>query len=242
MKSAESMVPRLLAIATLAALAGCASVSKPIEEVQRAAPVAASPVAAPVVAETRPAAPVTAPVAAATQAQFDRALQLQRAGRSEEALKQWAALVQAHPELGGVHANIGVIHRQAGRAAEAVAALERAVQANPTQPRFFNEPGIAQRFNGQFSKAREAYESALALDPNHAAALLNLGILNDLYLGNGAKALELYERYLALAPGGDAAVTKWAADLRNRKPALATQAAPVTAPSTQAAKNGKEQS
>ena len=39
-------------------------------------------------------------------------------------------------------------------------------------------------------------------------------------------ALELYERYLALAPAGDAAVTKWAADLQQPQagpPALNTQ-------------------
>jgi len=181
---------------------------------------------------------VAAPVDAATQAQFDRALQAQRSGRHDEALRLWTALAQVHPELGGVHANLGLLHAQAGRPAEAVAALERAVQASPTQPRFFNALGIAYRSHGQFAKAQAAYERALALDANHAPAVLNLGILHDLYLGNGAKALELYERYLALAPGGDAAVTKWAADLRTRKPAMAT---PVTALSTQVAKSGKEQ-
>ena len=49
--------------------------------------------------------------------------------------------------------------------------------------------------------------------------MLNLGILHDLYLGDGARALALYDRYLALSPGGDATVSKWVADLRRRKPA-----------------------
>jgi Flp pilus assembly protein TadD len=234
----------LTIVALLSALAGCATVSKSVEAVQAATPSAVAPVVAPAVAEPKPAAPVVAPIAAATRARFGRALQAQIAGRHEEALRQWNELALAHPELGGVHANIGLIHRQTGHHAEAVAALERAVQASPTQPRFFNELGIAYRSNGQFAKSQQAYESALALDPNHAAAVLNLGILHDLYLGNGARALELYERYLALAPGGDAAVTKWATDLRNRKPALATQAtqaAPITALGTQVAKSGKEQ-
>jgi Flp pilus assembly protein TadD len=213
MKSAEQSSRVGLLAALLLGLGACSSLPRPGEMVDRAAAGVGATASAAVSAVAPPA-----PVAAETQAQFERALQAQRSGRSDEALRQWTALSQAHPELGGVHANIGLIHRQAGRNTEAVAALERAVQASPTQPRFFNELGIAHRVNGQFAQAQRAYESALALDANHAAALLNLGILHDLYLGNGAKALELYERYLALSPGDAAAVTKWAADLRQRKP------------------------
>jgi len=230
MRSVEAMTRVLLGCALVAALGGCATVSKPAEAPPKTASAVTAPAPAEIVTIT-----ATAPISAQTQAQFDRALQAQRAGRSDEAEKQLRALAQAHPELGGVHANLGLIHRQAGRTAEAVAALELAVQASPTQARFHNELGIAYRANGQFAKAREAYEHALALDANFADAMLNLGILFDLYLGDGAKALELYDRYLVLAPNGDAAVTKWAADLRLRKPA------PVTALSTQVAKSGKEE-
>ena len=77
---------------------------------------------------------------------------------------------------------------------------------------------MAYRQQGQFDKAREAYEKAIALVPDHATAMLNLGILNDLYLGDPARALELYERYLLLTPAGDATVSKWVVDLKNRKP------------------------
>ena len=238
MKSAD-LAMRTLRVATLfsavAALGACASLPRPGEVADRAAAAvgAAATAAAAVSALTPPPAAVSAEV----QAQFDRALQTQRAGRNDDALRQWTALVQSHPELGGAHANLGLLHRQAGRTAEAVAALEVATQASPTQPRFFNERGIAYRMQGQFKQAQQAYERALALDANHASALLNLGILHDLYLGNAAKALEHYERYLSLAPGGDAAVTKWAADLRQRK---AVPLAALNPGNAQAAKSGKE--
>lgn len=84
----------------------------------------------------------------------------------------------------------------------------------------FNQLGIAYRQQGRFQLAREAYDKALALDAAAAAPTLNLAILNDLYLGERERALLLYERYLALTPG-ETAVTKWVADLKNRKPALA---------------------
>ncbi|MBC7917838.1 MAG: tetratricopeptide repeat protein [Rhodoferax sp.] len=87
-----------------------------------------------------------------------------------------------------------------------------------------NQQGIDLRKAGQFAKAREAYEQALAKDASYAPAALNLGILFDLYLCDNARALALYDRYLTLTPQGDSTVTKWVAELKNRKPALAAAA------------------
>jgi tetratricopeptide (TPR) repeat protein len=85
-----------------------------------------------------------------------------------------------------------------------------------------NQLGVTLRRQGQFEQARAAYERAIALDPTHAAAILNLGILLDLYLGDAPAALARYQRYLTLSPAGDALVSKWVAELQNRKPAAAT--------------------
>lgn len=159
-----------------------------------------------------------------------------RAGRMEDAERGFKSVIQFHPELGGPHANLGVIYRQAGKLPESIASLEAAVKASPKQPVYFNQLGITYRQAGQFEKARTAYERAIDLDANYAAAVLNLGILSDLYLWDPAKAQSLYDRYLALTPGGDATVTKWVADLKNRKPAQAA-AAPAAAP---AARKEKE--
>ena len=128
------------------------------------------------------------------------------------------ALAQANPELGGPHANLGVIYRQAGKLDESLAEIEQAARLGPRQPVFLNQLGIAYRQQGQFAKSRDAYQRALALDPGYAAAALNLAILYDLYLADTQRALELYGRYLALVPNGDPTVTKWVADLKNRKP------------------------
>jgi Flp pilus assembly protein TadD len=166
--------------------------------------------AAPVQAEPEP------PIDARAQAAFDTAKRALRAGRNDDAERQLKALAASNPELGGVHANLGLLYRQAGKLPEAVAAMEKAVQASPRQAVFHNQLGITYRQKGEFSKARDAYEKAIALDAAYASPLLNLGILNDLYLQDRKRALALYDQYLALA-GGDAAVTKWVADLKNRK-------------------------
>lgn len=214
-----------IAVAVLASamLAGCAGMKEPMAKLQQAvAPVAAAAASAP--AAVAAAVEVQLPVPAAAQRGFDDARHALLAGRTEEAERGFRALAQSHPELAGPHANLGIIYRQAGKLPEAAAELEKAVKASPQRAVHLNQLGITYRQQGQFAKAREAYEKAIALDPSYAAPLLNLGILHDLYLGDGPRALELYGRYLALSPSGDAAVSKWVADLKNRKPAQQQQA------------------
>lgn len=229
--SFDSSTGRLLPLgACVAALIGCASLPDSPQLVHDAAAKVASVVSTPaapaVTAAPAPAASaataapaiVEAPVDPAAQQSFDQARRAMRAGRVDDAERGFRALVDKYPELGGPHANLGLIYRQAGKLPEAVAAFENAVKASPQQPVYFNQLGITYRHSGQFAKASEAYEKAMALDANYAAPYLNLGILNDLYLRDDKRALELYSRYLVLAPGGDATVTKWVAELKNRKP------------------------
>jgi len=223
MRSADGL--RLAALMAAAVLAGCASVpeviKKPVEAVQQAvsaAPAAPAPTATAAAAPT----PAPAPVNAEAQRAFDAARAALRAGRTADAERGFRDVAAKFPELGGAHANLGLILRNAGKHEESVAALERATKASPNQSVFFNQLGVSYRHAGKFTKAREAYETALALEPNYADAHLNLGVLLDLYLGDNTLALVHYERYLAL--GGDAAVGKWVADLKNRKPASVAQA------------------
>jgi tetratricopeptide (TPR) repeat protein len=171
----------------------------------------------------------TGPIAPATQRAYDDALSLLRAGRAADAERGFRALTQSDPDLAGPHANLGLLARQAGHLPEAVKELEQATTLAPGLAVAWNQLGLAYRQSGEFTKARDAYDRALALDPNYATAVLNLGVLDDLYLGDSARALELYTRYLALTPAGDPVVTKWMADVKNRKPA-GTNAAPAAKP------------
>jgi Flp pilus assembly protein TadD len=217
--------------ALCAAISGCAGVGgpKPAAAPQAAAPVAPqSGAAAAPPGAASPASAQTAAVATAraketpsgispdVQRTFEYALDALNAGQTDEAAKVFRALTRTNADLGGPHANLGIIYRQAGKPAEAVAELEQAVRLNPQQPVFLNQLGISYRQQGQFAKAREAYEKAIALDPNYPAAYLNLGILFDLYFWDSKRALDLYDRYLALTPGGDDKVVKWVADIKNR--------------------------
>lgn len=221
MRSAERIrLHHVAALCCALLLAGCSSVKLPQWGASEPAPAPAQPAAKPAAAPAPVAAPAPepeAPVSPQAQRAYDEARRAMRANRMADAERGFKAVSQAYPELGGPHANLGVIYRRAGKLPESIAELETAVLSNPKQPVFHNQLGISYREAGKFKQARESYERAIDLDDKYAAAMLNLGILNDLYLAEPERALSLYERYLALTPGGDATVTKWIADLKNRK-------------------------
>ena len=246
MRSAERLPLALLALAAGALLAGCGSIGFRLPGSAAATPASASasaPAQAASAAASAPAAAASAvaastgPIAPATQRAYDDALALMRAGHAADAERGFRALAQSNPELAGPHANLGLLARQAGHLPEAVKELEKATELAPGLATAWNQLGLAYRQSGEFTKARAAYEHAIAIAPNYATAVLNLGVLDDLYLGDSAHALELYTRYLALTPAGDPVVTKWVADVKNRKPAGAAPAA--SAPAAAAAPKEK---
>jgi len=242
MRSAERLPLALMALVAGALLAGCGSIGFRLPGSSSAAPASAgasAPAEAASAAASVPAAAAsvatatsTGPIAPATQRAYDDALALLRAGHAADAERMLRALVQSNPELAGPHANLGVIARQAGHPAEAVKELEKATELAPGLATAWNQLGLAYRQNGEFTQARDAYEHAIALDPNYATAVLNLGVLDDLYLGDSAHALELYTRYLALTPAGDPVVAKWVADVKNRQPKAPAPAASAPAPAS----------
>ncbi len=79
--------------------------------------------------------------------------------------------------------------------------------------------GINFRKSGQFDKALASYQDAIARDSKNSVAMLDLGILYDLYLGDLDHALEMYNAFLNLHPDGDAEVSKWVREVTSRKPA-----------------------
>lgn len=104
----------------------------------------------------------------------------------------------------------------ADQLAKSTQALLQTAARSATPAVSYNQLGVHYRQLGQFDNARAAYERALAADPQYAPAVLNLGILSDLYLGDAERALSMYQRYLDLTPQGDPTVAKWIADLKHR--------------------------
>lgn len=164
-------------------------------------------------------APASEPVPAQARTEFARALTAMRAGRDAEAAQRLQALAAAYPDLGGIQANLGLIHARAGRSKDAEQAFTAAVRISPEQPAYYNLLGVFQREQGEFVKARKAYEQALSHDPAYGPAHLNLAILYDIYLWEPDKAMIHYEQYRQLVPESAPQVTKWLADIKARQKA-----------------------
>jgi tetratricopeptide (TPR) repeat protein len=97
-----------------------------------------------------------------------------------------------------------------------------------------NQKGVLQRRQGQFQEARQSFEAAMAADAAAPAPVLNLAILNDLYLGEQASALALYQRALELSPADAPTLGRWLAEIKARKPAAKTATATEDKPAAPA--------
>lgn len=100
----------------------------------------------------------------------------------------------------------------AGRPAEAEGWLANA----EARPAVLTARGIIWRMQGRMAEALEAYRAAQALDPLYPLAVVNLGVLLDLYLGRAAEALAEYERFQTLLPEPDVQVAAWITEIQLR--------------------------
>lgn len=137
--------------------------------------------------------------------------------------RSWARARQAmsslhkrYPEFSGPLLSLALIHWQTDQKDKARPLVEEAIKRHPRNAAAYNLLGAVERRDGQFDKAKQAYENALAANPDFGPALLNLGILNDLYLGNKQAALSLYEKFQSLQDEEDNQVRLWIADLNRQ--------------------------
>jgi tetratricopeptide (TPR) repeat protein len=152
--------------------------------------------------------------------QYAQALQLMKAGKASDAELEFKQLVLAYPDYTGPQLNLGLLYLQSARLSEAQATFTGVLEHSPGNAVAANELGITDRKLGKFGAAETAYLKALEVEPDYAAAHLNLGVLYDLYLGEPQKALEQFERYVAIA-GENKQVAGWVAELHKRVGATA---------------------
>ncbi|WP_439510387.1 tetratricopeptide repeat protein [Marinimicrobium koreense] len=158
----------------------------------------------------------TVSVSAKARADFDRALAAMEQGDHSQAQQWLSAMTEQYPALSGPWVNLAKIHSEQGRVAEAKAALEQALSINPNNLDAYNQLALLQREAGAFEAAEQSYRQALTVWPFHAQSHLNLGILLDLYRGEGEQALLHYRAYQQRQDEPDRRVAGWIVDLERR--------------------------
>jgi len=126
-------------------------------------------------------------------------VELDRAGRSAEALAQLHEAVRCGDDLPPVHHAYARALEGAARPADAIEQYQRTLELAPGHAAAHNNLGRLLAQAGRLQEAIEHYEQALAGDPGLAEAHSNLGILLS-EVGYRHEAIQHLETALALKP------------------------------------------
>ena len=105
-------------------------------------------------------------------------------GRIDEAIKECERAIQIDPDFGNPYNDIGVYLIEKGEYDEAIPWLQKAMVAKRYEPRHFPHMNLGRVLvrKGRYQEAITELKKALAIEPNYAAARIELhkllGILN----------------------------------------------------------------
>jgi len=128
---------------------------------------------------------------------YETALDLELAGRFEEARETYEAVLRRDPLFTGARINLGRLLHAADRLAEAEALYRAALEQNPGNALAAFNLGVALEDQGKTAAAAEAYRSALAIDDGYADAHYNLSRLLETQ-GDARGALRHLSRFRRL--------------------------------------------
>lgn len=127
------------------------------------------------------------------------AMTLHRAGRLDEAVQRYAAVLSLEPRHAQALRLYGVLAREKGNAERALSLLLQACAAAPGDAEAVAELGLCYLATGDLLRAEKALREAVGLAPDHARALANLGALLQ-YRGHVHAAADCHRQVLALNP------------------------------------------
>ena len=125
------------------------------------------------------------------------AVALQKNEQLAEAGELYRRVLETSPTHSAALHYSGVLAHQQGKNDQAIALIERSLAAAPDQADWFSVASF--QSDGQLDKAIGAYQRAIALDPGHANAHSNLGVLLRA-TGKTAEAETAYRTAIRLNP------------------------------------------
>lgn len=160
-----------------------------------------------------------------SQKQFKQALAAFKAKQYAKARRLFVALSQAQPQLSGPYLNLALLAVKQKQPQQAQQYFQQAIKANGQNIYAYSEYAYWLRQQGKFDEAKLQLQQALEVWPDYPTAHRNLGILLDLYQGQGEQALLHYKKYQSLLAKPDRLVRAWIVDLERRLKAQAKAAA-----------------
>ncbi len=130
---------------------------------------------------------------------IDKALKKHRAGRLDEAERDYQAILRADPKCAEAWHLLGVIALQSGDPEAAEPLLEKALSLSPDNAKFLNNYGVAAERQGKMRNAAARFAKSALIDPNFAEAHYNHGTALQA-LGRLEDAKQAFGRALALEP------------------------------------------
>ncbi len=215
---------QLAGLCVLLLLAGCAGLTERINDM-RARPAAALAPEGEMAIDGEPAPIIRIPdpylalnVTVPTEAQqlFRQAVAALESEDYRTAERVCRQMLEAYPTLSGAYVNLGIALWRQSRIEPAADAFRQAIKVNKVNTDAYNQYGIMLREQGQFEEAEKIYRQALDVWPHSPAALRNLGILYDLYMGRHDQALQHYELLQRVLPEPSREIEGWIIDLKRR--------------------------
>lgn len=147
---------------------------------------------------------------------FDQALTLIDEKNYPAAIDLLDTLITDFPDLSGPYLNLAIVYAELNQMARSKTLFEKAIKVNPDNLEAYNQLAIVHRQLGEFEAAERRYQQALRRWSGYGDAYLNLGILQELYMGKLEMALQNYRRYQTLQSKPDRRVNAWVQDLQRR--------------------------
>ena len=101
---------------------------------------------------------------------------LGKAGRHEEAYRQWSRLVALDPNAADAHLNRALAANEAGKPDLAIAAAEDGLRRFPGHARLLAARAVGLKNAGRTVEALEAFDRAIAADPSRALTYFNRAV------------------------------------------------------------------
>lgn len=131
---------------------------------------------------------------------LERGVQLQQAGRLDDAIAATERALELDPKLVQAHVNLVNLYGRTGNVAKAEEHYRAVVELDPSQfPDAYYNYGVLMVKAGRLPEAEEAFRGALAINPHYAEAANDLGYLLERE-GKLAEAAGQYRQAIADQP------------------------------------------